>query len=225
MKSFRFISSCPVGLLLLASVLAPAEVQALVPPSAHDFFFGPEGVTLGMATVSFTNVKRKDRQLANLGGVAKLYLLAASDFTADWPLPADITAGSIAGPTIPCGAKTWAVVTFDIGTCRWKSDRKGELGYQNVGVSGECKLAGYDATQSTALDKTFNEGGVAIAVYKDGSRVVLGTSYEPLVFEDATDSGAKADDKLQIDFKFKGDGYAFHPPVLAPAVTVALSTT
>lgn len=224
MKSIR-IFSYVFGLLMLASFLAPAEVQALVPPSVHDFFVGPEGVSFGMATVSLSNLSRKDRQKANLGGIQKLYLLAASDFTADWPLQADIAATGIAGPTIPCGAKAWAVITFDIGTCRVKSDRKGPLGYQNVGVTGECKMAGYDATQVAAIEKTFNEGGVAIAVYKDGTRIVLGTSYEPLVFEDSTDSGAKADDQLSIDFKFKGDGYAWHPPVLLPAVTVALSIT
>ncbi|MVM36503.1 hypothetical protein GO730_00585 [Spirosoma sp. HMF3257] len=225
MKSLRIIGSIVFGLFLLANLVAPVEVQGLVPPSVHDFVFGPEGVTMGMATVSLSNMSRKERQKANLGGIAKLYLLAASDFTADWPAAADVVAGSIAGPTIPCGAKTWAVVTFDIGTCRVKSDRKGKLGYQNVGVSGECKMAGYDATQITALEKTFNEGGVAIVVYKDGTRVVYGSSNEPLEFEDSTDSGAKADDQLAIDFKFKGDGYAFHPPLLAPAVTVALSTT
>ncbi|GAB3803410.1 hypothetical protein GCM10028819_33280 [Spirosoma humi] len=224
MKSFRVIGSLLMGLFLLASVVAPAEVHALVPPSLQDFVFGTGTVTVGMATVSLSNMSRKERQKANLGGIAKLYLMAASDFTADWPAQTDVTAGAIAGPTIPVAAgKTWAVVTFDIGTCRVKSDRKGKLGYQNVGVSGECKMAGYDATQITALDKTFNEGGVAIVVYKDGTRVVYGSSNEPLEFEDSTDSGAKADDALSIDFKFKGDGYAFHPPTLAAAVTVALA--
>ena len=176
-----------------------------------------------MATVSLSSFGRKDRQKANLGGIAKLYLYGASDFTADWPTIADVTAGVIAGPTIPIKTGVLAcVVTFDIGTCRVKSDRKGNIGYQNVGVSGECKMAGYEAAQVTALDKTFNEGGVAIAIYKDGTRVVYGSSNEPLTFEDTTDSGAKADDQLMIDFKFKGDGYAFHPPFLAPAVTIAL---
>lgn len=173
--------------------------------------------------VSFTSFGRKARQKANLGGIAKLYLFAASDFTADWPKDTDVVAGVIAGPTIPLKAGVIAaVVTFDIGSCRVKSDRKGKLGYQNVGVSGECKMAGYDASQATALDTTFNEGGVAVVVYKDGTRAVYGSSQEPLEFEDSTDSGAKADDQLMIDFKFKGDGYAFHPPLLAPAVVIAL---
>jgi hypothetical protein len=223
MKSLRIIGSILSGLVLLASVMAPAEVHALVPPSVQDFLFGPEGVTLGMATVSLSSLSRKERQKANLGGIAKLYLFGASDFTADWPKDTDIVANAIAGPTIPLKVGVvGAVLTFDIGTCKLKSDRKGKLGYQNVGHSGECKFAGYESAQMVAIEKTLNEGGVAIAVYKDGTRVVAGTSYEPLEFEDATDSGAKADDQLHISLKFKGDGYFWHPPTLAPAVVVPL---
>jgi hypothetical protein len=223
MKTIRVISSILMGLALLASVFAPAEAAALVPTSVHDFVFGPDGVTLGMATVSLASLSRQERQKVNLGGIAKLYLFGASDFTADWPKADDIVASVIAGPTIPLKVGvTAAVVTFDIGSCRVKADKKGALGYQNVGVSGECKMAGYEETQVVALEKTFNEGGVAIAIYKNGKRVVYGTSYEPLVFEDSHDSGAKADDMNMIDFKFKGDGYGFHPPFLDPAVTIAL---
>lgn len=224
MKTIRVIGSILTGLFLLASVVAPAEVQAMVPPSVHDFVFGADGLTLGMAgTISLGSLSRLERQKANLGGIAKLYLFGASDFTADWPKATDITAGEIAGPMIPIKAGvTAAVLTFDIGTCRVKADRKGKLGYQNVGVSGECKFAGYEATQVVALEKTFNEGGVAVVVYKNGKRAVYGSSYEPLEFEDSHDSGAKADDQLMIDLKFKGDGYAFHPPFLADAVTVPL---
>ncbi len=223
MKSFRVLSFVFGLAALVACVLAPAEVQALVPVSVHDLFVGHDGVTMGMATISLTSLSRKERQKANLGGIAKLYLLSASDFTADWPKESDVVAGVIAGPTIPIKAGVLAaVLTFDIGSCRVKADRKGKLGYQNVGVSGECKFAGYEATQTAALQTTFNEGGVAIAIYKDGSRVVIGSSNEPLEFEVAHDSGAKADDALMIDFKFKGDGYAFMPAFLAPAVTIAL---
>ncbi|MCX6216384.1 hypothetical protein [Spirosoma sp.] len=220
MKSLRIIGSFLFALVLAASVLAPAEVAALVPPSAHDFFFGPEGVTL--ATVTFTGISRKARGLSNLGGIKQIILFAEGDFTADWPLKEDIVDGILSeAPPLKVGV-VGAVLKFDNNTARVKSNRKGELGYQNVGVDGEGKFAGYEAAQLAAIEKTFNQGGVAIATYKDGTRSVVGTSYEPLVFEDTTDSGAKADDKLQIDFKFKGDGYDFHPPILASSVTIPL---
>ncbi|WP_019986308.1 hypothetical protein [Rudanella lutea] len=221
MNRFRVISSVLFGLVLLASVLAPAEVGALVPPSMHDFMFGPEGVTLA-ATVSFTPIKRKERQKSNLGGIMKLVLFSASDFTDDWPKADDIAAGKLSEvPPLKNGV-VGAPLTFDLNTCQVKSTRKGELGYQNVDVSGVAKFAGYEADQIAALDKTINEGGVAIATYKDGTRVVYGTSYEPLTFEDETDSGTKADDKLQMDLKFMGKGYAFHPPVLEAAVVIPM---
>lgn len=177
-----------------------------------------------MATVSLKAISRKARQKANLGGIVKLVLFSASDFTADWPKEADILAGEIAGPTIPLAVgKTGAVLTFDLGTCRIKASRKGKIGYQNCDHEGECKFAGYDATQIDAINTTFNEGGVAIATYKDGTRVVVGTSYEPLSFEVSSDSGAKSDDALTIDFKFKlENSVAFMPPLLATAVVVPL---
>lgn len=223
MKSLRIIGSVLFGLALAFSLFAPAEAHAIMPPSVQDLFFGPEGLTLAAGgTVSFTSIKRKDRQKANLGGIQKLTLFSASDFTADWPKPEDVVGGTVSlVPPLKVGV-VGAVLLFDLNTCRVKSDRKGALGYQNVGVTGECKFAGYSADQITALETTFNEGGVAIATYKDGTRKIVGTSYEPLVFEDSTDSGAKADDMLMIDFKFKGDGYAFHPPILATVVVIPL---
>ncbi len=222
MKRLRIISSILFALFIVASVLAPAEVQAMVPPSVHDLFFGPDGVTLAAGTVTFAGISRKARGGDNLGGLKKIVLFAEDDFTDDWPKKSDITDGVLSiAPPLKVGV-VGAVLKFDLNTARAKSDRKGDLGYQNVGVSGECKFAGYEAAQMAAIDKTFNQGGVAIAYYKNGMRKVLGTSYEPLMFEDSTDSGAKADDKLQIDFKFKGDGYAFHPPVLADTVVIPL---
>lgn len=221
MKSFRVLSTVLFAICVAVSVFAPAEAAALLPAGAHDFLFGPDSVTFA-ATVSLTGISRLERQKTNLGGITKLILFGESDFTSEWPLKADILAGVLSEePPLKAGV-VGAVLKFDLNTCRVKSNRKGALGYQNIGVDGECKFAGYEATQIAAIEKTFNEGGVAIAIYKDGTRSVIGTSYEPLVFEDTTDSGAKADDMKQIDFKFKGDGYAFHPPVLDAAVVIPL---
>ncbi|MCK8492909.1 hypothetical protein M0L20_13660 [Spirosoma sp. RP8] len=223
MKSFRVLGSILFSLILVASMIAPTEVQAVVPPSVHDFFMGPDGVTLGMATVSLTSMSRKERQKSNLGGILKLYMYGASDFTSDFPMEADVAEGLLVPTTLPVKTGvTAAVVTFDLDTCRVKGDQKGKIGYQNCSHSGECKMAGYEAGQLAAIKKVLNEGGVVIAVYKNGTRELLGTSWQPLEFEVATDSGAKGDDPLQIDFKFKGDGYPFLPPILPTAMTLAL---
>lgn len=222
MKSLRIIGSICFGLVLAFCLFAPAEAQALVPPSVQDFVFGINGVTVAMPGALLAGISRRDRGKVNLGGIKKIILFAEDDFTDDWPKKSDIVAGVLSiAPPLKVGV-VGAVLKFDLNTARVKSDRKGDIGYQNVGVSGECKFAGYDATQIDAIDKTFNQGGVAIAIYKDGTRKVVGASYEPLAFEDSTDSGAKADDKLQIDFKFKGDGYTFHPPILADTVVIPL---
>jgi hypothetical protein len=222
MKSLRFLGSILFGLVMLATAIAPADVQALVPIGVHDFVFGDGGVTIA-AGATFATLNRKARGLANLGGIKQIILFAEGDFTADWPKASDVTPTGLAiAPPLTAGT-FGTVLTMDLNTGRLKSSRKGDIGYQNVDVDGECKLAGYDASQAAGLDKTLNQGGVAICIYKDGTRVVAGASYEPLTFEDSTDSGAKADDKLQIDLKFKGMGYAFHPPVLASTVVIPIA--
>lgn len=222
MKNLRILGSILFGLAMLATALFPAEAHALLPTGVHDFVFGDGSVVLG-AGATLGALKRKDRGKDNLGGIAQIILFAEGDFTTPWPLKKDVVTGtlSIAPPLV---AGTFGTVLVpDLNTSRVKSSRKGDLGYQNVDVDGELKAAGYDASQAAALDSTINQGGVAIVTYKDGSRAVYGTSYEPLMFEDSTDSGAKGDDKLQIDLKFKGSGYAFHPPVLATTVVIPIS--
>lgn len=222
MKSLRFLGSIVLGLVMLATAIAPAEVQALVPIGVHDFVFG-DGTAVLAAGATLATLSRKERGVANLGGIRQIILFAEGDFTAEWPKTSDVATGTLSVAP-PLTAGTFGVVlTMDLNTGRLKSARKGEIGYQNVDVDGEMKFAGYSAAQAAALDKTLNQGGVAICIYKDGTRVVAGTNLEPLMFEDSTDSGAKADDKLQIDLKFKGSGYAFHPPVLAASVVIPIS--
>ncbi|MEZ0607862.1 hypothetical protein ACAW74_05060 [Fibrella sp. WM1] len=220
MKHLRLFGSFLFALVMIASAVFPAEVQAMVPPSLHDFVIAPEGV-VGAAAV-FTGISRRARGVANLGGITKMVLFADTDLTTDWPLQKDITLGVLSTPPPVAAGTVGAVLTFDTNTGRAKSARKGELGYQTVDVDGEGKFAGYDAAQIAAIDKTINNGGIAIVYYKNGDRAVYGTQLEPLTFEDTTDSGAKGDDKNQIDFKFKGSGYAFHPPLLASTVVVPL---
>lgn len=223
MKRLQLFGSFLFALVIVASAVFPAEVQALVPHDLHDVLFSTDQLVVGAAGATFVGINRKARGLANLGGIKQLILFAEDDFTADWPQAKDITEGVLSTvPPLKAGVMG-AILKFDNSTCRIKSARKGEIGYQTVDVDGEGKFAGYEAGQIAAIEKTFNQGGVAIAVYKDGTRVVVGTQSEPLGFEDSTDSGAKADDKLQIDFKMKGMGYAFHPPVLAASVVIPLS--
>ena len=172
---------------------------------------------------SFKPMSRLERQKSNLGGIIRATLFAVSDFTADWPREVDVPAGILAIALPLKTGVTGATLTFDNGTCRVKSAMKGKIGYQNFDHEMEAKFAGFEATQVDALKLLMNEGGVAICTYKDGKRVVVGTSYEPLAFEVAYDSGAKSDDALQISFKAKlENSVAFAPPILAPTVTIPL---
>lgn len=176
------------------------------------------------STSKFKNIAYRARGLANLGGIARMVLYAESDFTAGWPLDTQVVAGSLAiAPPIVAGVIP-AELSFDLHTGRAKSSKKGALGYQNYEHDVECKFAGVDPTQLESVQKFLNEGGVAIAYYKNGTRRVYGASWNPLVIEDSDDSGAKADDQNAISFKGKSDGLPFPAPFLAASVALVTDT-
>lgn len=168
----------------------------------------------------FKNISYRTRGLSNLGGMARMVLIAETDFTAGWPLESQIVTGEIsANPPLKAEVVA-AELVFDHSTARGKSSKKGALGYQNYEHEVEAKFAGVDPAQLDAVNKWMNEGGVAVAYYKNGKRRVYGASWNPLVIEDSDDSGAKGDDQNAISFKAKGEGYSFHAPFLAEAVVL-----
>ncbi|PWJ48481.1 hypothetical protein CLV98_1533 [Dyadobacter jejuensis] len=172
----------------------------------------------------FSSLQRQARGKINLGGMARMVLLAESDFTAGWPIDADIVDGECTeAPRLAEGVIA-AELTFDNHSGRAKSTKKGAIGYQNVEHEVDCKFAGCSKEQLAAVLKFLNEGGVIIAFYKDGTRRVYGASWNPLVIEDSDDSGAKADDPKSITFKGKADGFGWHAPFLAESVTLATDT-
>ncbi|RYF52744.1 MAG: hypothetical protein EOO39_41805, partial [Cytophagaceae bacterium] len=75
MKRLQILGSLLLSLVMVACVLAPAEVQAIVPTSLHDFVFSTDSITCA-AGVVFTGISRKARGLANLGGLKQVILYA-----------------------------------------------------------------------------------------------------------------------------------------------------
>jgi hypothetical protein len=174
----------------------------------------------------FKNLAYKARGSANLGGIARMVLLAESDFVAGWPIRADIDATTGECTVAPrlAAAVVTAELSFDKDTGRAKSSKKGMIGYQNYEHEVDAKFAGVAPAQMLAVSKFLNEGGVVIVYYKDGTRRVYGASWNPLNIEDSDDSGAKADDQNAITFKGKTDGMPFHAPFLASAVVLVTDT-
>jgi hypothetical protein len=168
----------------------------------------------------FSNLGYKARGSANLAGLARMVLFAESDFTKGWPTKADITAGEVTTAPPLADTVVGAELTFDHGSGRGKSAKKGPLGYQSYDHSVECKFAGVSKEQMATVDKFLNEGGVAIAYYKNGTRRVFGASWNPLVIEDGDDSGAKGDDQNQISFSGTAMGLDFHAPFVAAATEI-----
>lgn len=174
---------------------------------------------------TFKNISYRKRGLSNLGGLARLVLIAESDFTAGWPLESQIDSGKISQAPPLKEVVVAAELVFDHNTARGKSAKKGAIGYQNYEHEVEAKFAGVDPTQLDAVNKWMNEGGVAVGYYKNGKRRVYGASWNPLVIEDSDDSGAKGDDQNAISFKAKGEGYSFHAPFLDDSVALPTDAT
>ncbi|TDB64397.1 hypothetical protein [Arundinibacter roseus] len=175
----------------------------------------------------FKNLGYVARGASNLGGISRMVGFAESDFEGGtgWPLRKDIVAGETSVvPPLKDGV-VGAEFTFDHGSCRAKSGKKGKLGYQNHDHEVEAKFAGVSKGQAAAVDAFFNEGGVIVCYYKDGSRRVYGASWNPLVIEESDDSGAKGGDANSITFKAKAEDLDFHAPFLAPAVVLPTDAT
>jgi hypothetical protein len=217
-----------VGAVLMALALgaqAAGPVGGLLAAGATYSVFQAAGlVEIPVASfwtlTSFTSVKRRARQEDNLGGIVKILIVSEEDFTDNWPKKADVTAGEVTlAPPLVTG-KSFANMVFDVDSSMIKINRKGELGYQNYGIEGGAKLSGVSKEQFTALGFTTNCGAVVIAEDAEGRKWVLGTRRRPLTIEYDSNWGTKADDKKQIDIKFKGDGYAFAVPELATATVI-----
>lgn len=169
---------------------------------------------------TFKNLSYQKRGIANLGGIARMVLFAESDFLQGWPILADVVAGVVSEAPRLKPDVVGAELTFDHNTARAKSAKKGALGYQNYEHDVEAKFAGVSPAQSAGVEKFLNEGGVAVAFYKNGDARIYGASWNPLVIEDSDDSGAKADDQNAISFKGKSDGLPFHAPFLSPGTAL-----
>ncbi|MPR36936.1 hypothetical protein [Salmonirosea aquatica] len=175
----------------------------------------------------FKNLSYTARGNSNLGGIARMVAFAESDFTGGtgWPKRADLTMGELTtAPPLKAGV-VGAELSFDHGSGRAKSSKKGKLGYQNHDHEVEAKFAGVSKEQAEAVELFFNEGGVIVCYYKSGKRRVYGASWNPLIVEESDDSGAKGGDANAISFKAKAEDLNFHAPFLGDAVVLPTDAT
>jgi hypothetical protein len=158
-----------------------------------------------MAVATLLSFGRKARQVNNLPGLSMLCIIGASQFKAAFPSPLliGVESSSVSANIydyLKQNAKL-AWIFFDIGSGRAKTTKSGPLGHQKHTHEIECNMAGVTKEASAALGKTLNEGGIAIAILKDGTQQILGSSHIPLNFEHDSDTGAGDNDKNIISFK------------------------
>lgn len=176
-------------------------------------------------TTTIRAIHRRDRGLRNLGGIVRVELFEAADFTANWPTQANITNGEVTvAPPLKATAAP-VLLTFDIGTAKVMTQKAGSLGYETFSHALECKSAGIDSAKAQALNSYLNEGVVAIATDKEGRRIVLGQAAIPLQVIDEIDTGAKSDDGSFVNLKLNGtDRYSWGTVYLASSVTMPVTT-
>ncbi|MFN3588836.1 MAG: hypothetical protein ACK4UP_05595 [Spirosomataceae bacterium] len=176
-------------------------------------------------TTTIRAIHKANRGLANLGGIVKLELYQASDFTDNWPKSSQVVAGEVTVVPPLKATATPVVLTFDIGTCKVTTPKSGTFGYETYAHSAECKSAGIGKDKAAALHSYLNEGVVAIATNKEGERQVLGQSAIPLQVMDEPDTGAKGDDGAFVSLKLNGtDRYGWGTVFIADSVTMPVAT-
>lgn len=175
------------------------------------------------AVVAVGNIKRKDRQLDNLGGFTKMAIILPEAFSAHYPLKSQVTGMELTvAPTVTAGAKMGNLV-IDLDSGNMKFSSKGEIENRNYSHDVSFRFSGVTPEQLVELDKT--KGGCLIVGWdQDGVRWLAGSTKRPLKLEFDADLGSKPDDKKAITCKASRDGFAFPLLQFDDAVTLVLET-
>ncbi|WP_375445731.1 hypothetical protein [uncultured Fibrella sp.] len=235
MKYFKVLMG--VALVLLASLVVQATgnvllgvatipaVTYLVQVTAGFSLFSADKLVLG----SLISIKRPGQGQPNPGGGRRLFLVPINELTAEWPKRADIIAGELTvAPPLqvaaagPPAITAGAFVEVDVSDASLKIDQalKGASGYQSWEQSVEVKIAGFNAAQCAGIDKLLNQEVVAVVLSNDGTRIVVGSSFNGLQFEITNTSGAKGSDRREWSLKAKQDGYMFGYQPIATSVVI-----
>lgn len=174
--------------------------------------------------VPLVKVNKTPCQKANAGGNRKFLVISCDDFTEEWPRESDIDViTGVCSVTPPLRAgKMFAYIDFTDNTAKVDYGKEGDEGNQSYKHVGECKLSGYNGSQFAALRMFLNMNFVLIAMQKDTTMVVYGTSEKGLSMKETHTTGTKRSDKNEFTLKMEQDGFSFAPVMLAGKVVIAV---
>lgn len=156
----------------------------------------------------------------NPGGLQKLYLISSDKVIGSYPKTADVTDGEITvAPTLEVGA-SFIEVGITSKTTKFDANLKGTSRHQIWEHMFECKVAGYTKEQCAAIEKLLNGDVMAVGIYNDGIRSLIGSSYLGLEIEVSHTSGAAGADRREWTIKGKNDGYIMGATPVASTVTL-----
>lgn len=174
-------------------------------------------------TLSVGNIKRKDRQLDNLGGFTKMAIILPEAFETHWPLKTDIAALKVTEDPPLSVSATFGNLVLDLDSGNMKFSSKGDIENRNYSHDGAFRISGVTLEQLIELDKT--RGGCLIIGWdQDGVKWLAGSTKRPLKLEFDGDLGTKPDDKRAITAKFSRDGFAYPLLQFDDAVVLPLAT-
>lgn len=175
-------------------------------------------------------LKRLDRNITNLGGVVFIDLFNESDLVQtviDFPTEAQVSTGEVSAAAFTAalaGGNAAVRLTLDIESARITSQSSGDFSSMVFEHGFEGRINGDTIAQHAAIQKLLNTPVLAVAVYPNGERKLLGTLQKPLIVTTEFDSGMKGGDVKGRKIVGKMQGTcAIDAPKLATAVTYTVT--
>lgn len=179
-----------------------------------------------MAVTSFASIDAQCNQESNPGGLTRVLIANHRNFTADWPVLADLDVANVLDTEPPLAAtKTFIEYLVPDGTASADWDQQGDSSFESYQHMVELMLAGFSTGVRTELKKMINSGCVVVVEMKDEQYVVYGSVSDPIRFKASFKSGKKGNEKRGATLKGVVDGMRFLPPVLSGDVVTALPIT
>lgn len=175
-------------------------------------------------------LKRLDRNITNLGGVVFIDIFNESDLNQtvlDFPTESQVSTGEVLAAAFTAalaGGNAAVRLTLDIESTKITSASSGDFSSMVYEHGFEGRINGDTIAQHAALQKLLNTPVLAVAVYPNGARKLLGTLQKPLIITSEFDSGMKAADGKGRKIVGKQQGScAIDAPLLATGVTYTVA--
>lgn len=173
--------------------------------------------------MSFASITADSSQAANPPGALGIYVILASNLTANWPIAAQANVGLVTtAPPLAALAK-FARVIPPSDSIDGNYTTEGRRGYQGIKHEAMWENAGYSSAILAENAKYINAGVVVLKELSDNRWIVLGSRQNPLDVTVSAKIGKGGNDERGFTYTASRSNNAWFPPVLDNAVVTALT--